>query len=324
MRMTLSWIKRSGLIGFVLSCFFYSSRNPFSIFLPLEASASPCCSAQSAVPSLISGDEQARLSAGISYARVIGDAPSEGIPVFRAHNDAEVTQVTQIEGTFLLADRWQFGGNVPFLYRDLDRPSMHKNDWGIGDVRLSLGYEVLPEWSYSVWKPKGYLFTQLTLPTGRSVHQVTPEQPVVFGKGYYSVNTGIFLVKRWNYWDAFFAPQVRYSFSRKFEEQNVEIYPGFAGAAIVGGGVSPSFVPSFRLGAWIQSLYQQPQRSKSSVGESVSHSQLVWDVGVDTSYAFDDHWSLHLNYTDQTLLGPAINTTLSRTVAFSLQRNWLR
>jgi hypothetical protein len=52
------------------------------------------------------------------------------------------------------------------------------------------------------------------------------------------------------------------------------------------------------------------------------------DTAIDANYLVAEEragtWTLFASYVDQTLLGPARNATLSRTVALGLQHRWNR
>jgi hypothetical protein len=62
----------------------------------------------------------------------------------------------------------------------------------------------------------------------------------------------------------------------------------------------------------------------SSTGETLQANQLAWDAGLEASYLVADDWSISASYTDQTLLGPAVNTALSRTFSLAIQHRWQR
>ena len=98
--------------------------------------------------------------------------PAGGIPVFRADGDTELTQTLRVEGAFLLGDRWQIGASVPYTRRSRNTPDLASASSGFGDLGPERGaYEILPEWTYSVWKPRGFVFVQGLIPTGGSIYE---------------------------------------------------------------------------------------------------------------------------------------------------------
>jgi hypothetical protein len=296
-----------------------------SLFLG-TAQAAPCCAGNSAAPSIIAGDDQAQLGVMASRAEVIGDAPEQGLPVFRSALHDEITQTYRIDGALLLADRWQAGLTLPVVQRSYRYRAQSASAWGLGDVRASAAYEILPEWNYSVWKPKGFLFTEISLPTGRSIHEArAPGMIDATGRGFYSAALGLLLQKRWSSWDVFLIPETHYSFARSFTEsvtgEVTTVRPGWGGSVALGGGYSFS---AFRIGTRVQPIYEQPKTIETAAGSQRTSQQLVWNAGLDLTWLVSDEWSLTGAYSDQTLLGPAINTTLSRVASLNLQHLWSR
>ncbi len=288
-----------------------------------NAMAAPCCGGGSAAPAIISGDDRYQLSATTSRSVVIGDAPEKGIPVFRSKNDNEITQSYRLDGAMVFAERLQAGVSLPFVQRAISKTSLKEEGTGFGDLRGNLGYEILPEWDYSVWKPRGFLFLQLTVPTGKSIYESTsPLATDATGRGFYSAGTGLLLVKNWSSWDALVIPEIHHSFTRSFKitDETITISPRFGASLLMGAGYN---VGDFRIGMRIAPNYNQPKHIHSTTnGDRDTASQLAWDTGLDFAYIFKDTMSATLAYTDQTVLGPVINTTLSRTFAFTLQKRW--
>lgn len=285
--------------------------------------ASPCCGGSAAAPALISGDERAQLGLLLSRASVIGDAPAAGIPVFRSSSESEILQTLRIDSAFLLSDRWQAGAVASIGRREHSRGATSASAAGIGDLKVNLAFEALPEWTYSPWKPKGYVFAQLSLPTGRSVHE-SASAVDAFGAGTASVAAGALFIKRWRTIDAFVLSEVHQGIARSLASSDgteSEIVPGPGASLGWGAGWSSGPV---RAGFRVQPAYSAPRRVISGGIESVSSRQLVWDTGLDLTYLGADSWSWSASYTDQTLFGPAVNATLSRIFALSLQRRWDR
>ncbi len=300
------------------------------LFLLISAStanAAPCCGAGLATPSFITGDDSAQVSVSAAYGRVIGDAPSQGLAVFRADEDNETAQSFQLDGAVLLSDRWQLGGSVPLLRRARSTQSSQGASTGLGDLRFNAALEALPEWEYSLWKPRGYLFATATLPTGRSLTDSLeyPSQPWALdsrGKGYYSLSSGGLLVKSWSHWDATLQVEAHRSFARTVQE--VTISPGWGGSLMLAVGYSPSFAP-LRWGLSLAPAFEQGIHVETLGGPpSDSNPQLVWNTSMLLSWMLTRDATLSASYMDQTLLGPARNVSLSRTLSLMLQKRWER
>lgn len=296
---------------------------------PRLAQGAACCAGSSAAPALISGDDWVQLSATVSRSQVIGDAPAQGLPVFRSQGNAEITQIYRLDGAWMFADRWQTGASIPLIHHSNERA--RASSTGLGDLRFNLGYEILPEWEYSTWKPKGILFLQATFPTGQSVYDTGSISATdAVGSGFYTFSLGSLWIKRWSSWDAFALPELHYGLPRTFQAADTErtrVSPGFGASLALGGGWSPGG-GAFRLGLRIQPVFNQAKSIQIS-GDGADAAtrtsrQLAWESGLDATYVWSDQLSLGASYVDQTLLGPAINSTLSRSFALSLQRRWPR
>ncbi len=285
--------------------------------------AAPCCGGGSAAPALISGDDAYQLSFSVSRSKVIGDAPEHGIPVFRKQNHNEITQTYKIDGAFVFNDDYQAGMSIPIVQRNVSNASFKEEETGFGDIKANLGYEFWPELSYSEIKPRGFVFMQITVPTGKSIYETSNRVGAdAMGRGFYSLGIGTLLVKKWNVWDALIIPNIYYSFTRTFEktDETIKVKPGFGGNVLFGIGYN--FL-DYRVGLRITPNYNQFKRIQSSVtGETISRYQMNIDTGLDFAYLFNQVYSLSISYTDQTILGPAVNTTLSRTVALNFQKRW--
>lgn len=301
---------------------------------PLHAWAAACCSGGAAAPSIISGDDASQLSFAVARGTVIGDAPLEGTPIFRNGASSEVSESYLLSGATLVSDRWQIGASLPLVGHGISSASGSGNhSTGLGDIRANVAYEFWPEWTYSEWEPRGFSFLQLTLPTGASVYDAQSAGAAGavdslssgFGKGFYSLGAGAMLVKHWSAWDAYAIPEIHRSFGRHFGSNLTftEVGAGWGGSLSVGVGVSPG-AGNFRIGLRIQPQYDSPKDAKTEASTSRTGYQVVWNTALEASYLVAAAWTLNATYTDQTLLGPAVNTSLSRTFALGFQRRWER
>lgn len=297
-----------------------------------SAYAAPCCGAGSAAPTILTGDDRAQLSASISHSQVIGDAPAVGLPVFRADGDDERTQTLRIEGALLLSDRWQVGASLPLMLRSRETATLDSTSAsGLGDVSLSGTYEVLPEWEYSVWKPRGYVFAQMGIPTGNSIHESTfgandPWGLDSRGRGFYSAGGGALLLKGWGDWDSSLMLEIHRAFARTFStfDGDLKLSPGWGGSIALGLGYSLTQLP-IRMGLALSPVYESSILTQTpSDTDSISARQLIWNTSAQLGWLVTRSSTLSAVYTDQTLLGPARNVSLSRSVALLYQRRWER
>lgn len=277
------------------------------------------------MPGLILGNERIQMSLSGNYSSVVGDTPASGRTIFRVETDNEITYTSALSGGLLISDRWQAGASLSTGYRNLDRPSVQNSGAGLGDLRAHLGYEILPVWTYSPWKPKGFVFAHLTAPTGKSTHDSTEAGGAdAFGQGFWATGLGVVFVKTWTYWDASLSAQGQYSFPRTFESpREIRVEPGFQASGQIGVGVSPWAGP-FRVGLRAGPAWREGGSSHLYGETTDGVYRLVWDATLETNFMIGDQISLAANYTDQTLLGPTKNTALSRSGGMSIQYRWLR
>ena len=291
-----------------------------------RAWGAPCCARSAAAPFLILTDDEAQLGFGVSGVDAVADVTDK--VYFRAPNTTDFTSQFRAEGAILLSDRWQMGASLALVGRSVLPNSNPNFTLGLGDTRLSFGYEILPAWSYSVWKPQGFIFAVVTLPTGRSKYEKWDRysDPDVTGLGFYSAALGGIFIKRWNSIDAFVIGEFHYSFPRTFTNGFVSeaVIPGFGASTGFGAGWSPSG-GALRVGLRVQPRMDQLPRSQ---GVLVSQNPSGWitncDTGVDLSYMLGNSETIMVSYTDQTLLGHAMNGNLNRVLALNFQHRWER
>ncbi|MBI3554827.1 MAG: serine protease spb1 [Deltaproteobacteria bacterium] len=288
------------------------------------AMAAPCCGGGSGIPALITGDDGAQLGASLSQASVIGDAPAEGMPVFRSTNDSEVTQAFRLDGAYRISDRFQAGAVVPLIRRARQLTAATAQAYGFGDITLNAGYEALPEWSYSAWKPHGFLFLQTTLPTSPSTYDSeAPFQIDARGRGFFQLGLGAAFLKGVGNWDFIASVEGHRSFARTFAASDggtLNLTPGWGATGLLGVGYSPR-AGIVRLGLSLSPVFEGPIDVRGEVN-STSADQLVWNTSAQVGVLISPEWSSALSYTDQTLLGPTRNVSLSRSVALSAQKRW--
>lgn len=292
--------------------------------LGTNAHAAPCCGGASSLPSLITGDDRAQLSSSVASGHVVGDAPSQGTPIFRTSEDTEESLTLALAGAYRVADRVQIGAELPMIRRVRRTERLSAESSGVGDIRLDGAYEFLPEWTYSEWKPHGFVFSQITLPTSPSAYD--SNKPFMIdsrGRGFLTTAIGVVLLKNISIWDLMLSTEIHKSYSRSVQDidgANLEVDPSLGGSALLGLGYSPGG-GNWRIGTSISPVYEGPITSTGET-QTVSTSQLLWNTTISVGYAVSSDLSSGLSYSDQTLFGPAQNVTLSRTVSFNLQKRW--
>jgi hypothetical protein len=293
--------------------------------ISVRAFGAPCCGGTANVPSLISGDDRMQVSTTLSSSNVVAEAPVGGGIRFRSDSDTEIAQTLRIDAALLLSDRIQSGITIPVIRRNRMRGSTEAGATGLGDIALSLGYEVLPDWSYSVWRPKGIIFLSANLPTGGSIYDSTQLYRIDSrGKGFFSLSAGALLLKSWGNWDVSLLAEGHRSFSRSISNEMgvLTLTPGWGASGTLSVGYSP-FSGAVRIGIGLSPSIEEPVTTEGLVvGEG--EKQALWAASAQLSYMASDDLSMSLTYSDQTIIRASENAALNRTFAFLVQKRFER
>ncbi len=281
--------------------------------------AASCCGGGFAFPALILGDDKAQITTSVSHGQVTDDVLPNGKWIRR--NDNNQSETFKIEGASLISDTFQAGLSIPVVYRKV----AEENSTGLGDISTSVGYEFLPELSYSKWKPKGLAFLQITLPTSPSVY----DSSNIFatdsrGRGFFTVGSGVVFTKIFGAWDTNASAELHKSFARKFNSDaaggEIEAHPGWGNSLTLGAGWNYG---DLRLGSSLSSLYEDAiEISGAQSSNGSSQKNMTWSVVAN--YMLSMESALTLSYADQTLFGSPENSSLSKTVTLSYQQRWQR
>ncbi|MDX9730810.1 MAG: hypothetical protein RBT63_03475 [Bdellovibrionales bacterium] len=283
-----------------------------------EAVGAACCGGGFAVPSLIVGDEKAIFSSEFSFANVTTEVSSQGI--WQNRTTPESLYSVKLQGAHIFKDRFQIGGSIPVL----QRARGHESSSGLGDIGLNFGYEILPEWSYSSWRPRGAAFLSLTIPTGRSIQEADAAYLLdARGRGFWALGIGasftkVFSTRSFGQWDTVATLEGHRSFPKDVRNQTLQgtLHPGWGASLAAGIGYN---LGEARIGAMLTNIYEDAVRTTGSISSDGALARYV-TAAITASYMLDDEWAVSLTASDQTLLGAPTNTSLSKGVAFSLQR----
>ncbi len=287
--------------------------------------AAPCCGGSANSLSLISGDDSAQITTTLISSQVVAEAPVGGGIKYRKTHDNETTQTLRIDAATLISDRWQTGLTVPVIRRVRTRGTHEASASGLGDVSLHVGFEALPDWTYSVWRPKAMVFITATLPTGGSIYDAKELYRIDSrGRGFYSLSAGALILKHWGIWDTSLVIEAHRPFSRTLKNEigDLNLKPGWGTSGSLAVGVTP-MSGDFRIGIALTPSYESPIATEGVVsgqGEKVS----LWTSTAQLSYLANEFLSMSLTYSDQTLIQASDNSTLNRTFAFLVQKRWER
>lgn len=287
----------------------------FVSFISLKVLAAACCGGSSAMPSLITGDDKVQVTSSISQNSMIATVDTNGKWKHLTQNDE--TNLFRLDAAFLLSDRWQLGAGLPLTSRHLGNES---SAWNFGDASMSLGYEVLPDWDYSPWRPHGLGFLQITAPTGSSVYDGNPDNGLnISGKGFWNFAVGTYFSKSFGNYDFSITPEAHRSLPRRDQGGNT-IRPAWGESLSFAAGWNKK---NFRFGVGLTALHEEPIKTEGPI-PSDGFEQKLWTGLVSASYLWTPELSSTLSYTNQSLFGQPVNASLGQSLSLSLQQRWPR
>jgi hypothetical protein len=286
--------------------------------------AAPCCGGGSSALSLLGDEEKRQVSVSASYQSIVADvaASPEAEAILRNADDNEVRQRWETSWAELLSPRWQWNLVVPVDHRSRQRGATSVQSTGMGDIQAGLGYEFMPEWSYSSWRPRGIAYFRATLPTGRASWEAQMPLGVdTHGLGFLSFSGGLYFTKIWRAWDAIAWGQLQQGLPRTVESPFVyKLSPGLSASAGAALGYS---LGDWRLGAsWATNW--DPEMERSGGASGVIPGARLSTVTAGLSYLYEKSWSVTLLYSDQVFAGGAHNSALGRGLSALFRTRWER
>ncbi|MBL7670865.1 MAG: hypothetical protein JNM39_10300 [Bdellovibrionaceae bacterium] len=269
-------------------------------------------------PSLIADDNMALFASSYSMTEVVVDnVDSKGI--WRVSSEHQQIKSLKLELSHVFWDRWQAGLALPFFSRSQYGQSYS----GLGDIAGMVGYEILPDWNYNFYRPKILGYLQLTLPTGKSKMESEIGGLDSRGNGLWALGAGTLITKTWSRWDVFSSLELHRAFEKQVNNSQISgtLKPGFGGNFGVGVGYN---LQSFRLGSSLTWTHEDPAVFENSFGVSPGTQERYATGALSASYIPNDDWTGTLSYSDQTLFGDPLNTSLGRALAIQLQHHWQR
>lgn len=295
----------------------------FSLGLISDCSlAASCCGGGHSIPGVITSDDMATLSSTLSASKAHTEVYTNGD--WHLRKDDELTSTLKVDATRIVNDRFQLGLGIPFIFKH--KQTTQKNEYkdaGLGDITLMGGYEYLPDWDYNPYRPKGVGFITLTSPTGKSVYDeelnVDKRGTDARGRGFWSIGVGTILIKSWGAWDAVIQFEAHKSFSKTMQNGD-RLDPGYGFQ--MGSGLGWNW-GDLRLGPNL-TWYYEDRINRTGQLKSRGQVSRYTTATISLSYMLGIHDSLNCSYSDQTLFGSPLNTSLGQSIALGYQHRWPR
>ncbi|MCB0370108.1 MAG: hypothetical protein KDD45_11960 [Bdellovibrionales bacterium] len=289
-------------------------------FITPKSYGAACCGGGFSVPSIISGDDQYQLATSYAYSKIDADVNNSGVWEKRSYDDH--SKILKIDMASVYKDRFQFSLSIPIQQRNISGPQGGQST-GLGDIGLLSGYEYLPDWDYSPWRPKGIGFITLSLPTGKSLYDDNNFNGLNSrGRGYWSIGIGSLFTKTFRKWDAFFNMELHNSLSKNVANSQFQgtVKPGIGYSFNFGIGYNWK---KFRLGHSILWQYEDPISFSGSINSNGAEQQVATGT-IAIAYLVTDNLSSSLSYSDQSWYGQPTNTGLNKSWLIALQKRWPR
>lgn len=291
----------------------------FTIFIGLRASANSCCGQSPASFTILSMDQTLSVSTGVSYLESVGRVYNDSEAFFVWNDKKRVVQSIPLNVASTLVDRHQVFLNTGLLqghYQDSFENGYATN---LSDTLLGYSFELLPEYSFSYWKPVVFVTALINLPTGHSIYDRghLSEGGDVTGHGQWGAGLGVTLRKVYFPWTLTVQGRSIRLDPRQFDTVRVSDFYDSSLAFLVNYS---SRWWGLQLNSGITFTHLSERKvAPSNVTSGVTQN---FSVLAGLQRSISENWVAGLNYSDQTLVGPAKNTILSRNFNISFNYNY--
>lgn len=276
--------------------------------------SSSCCGGGSSSSMIITGDNRAEMSLGYSYRSDIGQTNQDGWATLNSDQIKDQRQSINVQGQYQATERWQLASKLSLVDKNLNKSGLKENNMGPGDVDLQATYEYLPEYTFSDYRPRGFVYSRATIPTSKSLYD---SQSNIFsdvrGTGLYSLSLGNFLLKKLNTVTLKLTTEWTHYFGKTYSQFKLHDYEKFS---LPLGFAYTHPDSDFTFGLTDTFSYQT---GKTLTGEinSKSSQEYFWEVSPFVNYSPNRNEIWSLSYSDSTLIGKSINSPLYRIVSLN-------
>jgi hypothetical protein len=276
--------------------------------------ASSCCGGGSSSSMIITGDNQSEYSFSFSQRTDIGATDSKGYSTVNNQNVLDQQSVYNLQFQNLIADRLQVAVKTSFVQKQIRKQNRFENESGFGDIELQGSFEFLPEYTFSAYKPRGFVYLKGSIPTSHSLYN---SNSAVFsdvrGSGLYSLSAGSFFIKHISNWTLKSGAELQHLFGKNFNNVNLDSYQKFY--LPIGVAYSNQNWP-ITLG--VNSTFNyQTSKTLSGAVNSTSGKEYFWELGTFVNWTISREETLGLSLSDSSLVGKNINSSLYRTIGLS-------
>lgn len=288
----------------------------FSFYLLFQGRAlyaAACCSAGGSATPIMTEQTSIVARMSFSHSSVVAERYESDKTLFWDDDRKQRTKTLTPSLSYRVSEHWQSSLSFDFISKDYDFSGggSEKNN-RLGDTRFMLAYEALYPSPPFVLKPHVFLSVEQVFPTGRGLDQSQSSGLTdVSGQGQGGTSLGVHLFKK------------MYRTRWSLESRYTYFYPRTLSSTRLGGRSEGSLslglqslnlTNFFDLGSTFSAFLKEGRKRDNSPS---SKSERYYELSFYGIIALSSVHSLVLSYADQTIFGPAYNTTLSRSFSLS-------
>lgn len=289
------------------------------LFFNASAFANSCCGQNPSSFVILSQGQTLSVSSALALIHSEGRVLDNSKEFYIWKNKKRDIQAWQfnVAGTF--GERHQLFLNTSLLqgtYQD-NYASGTSQNWS--DSLIGYSFEILSEYSFSYWKPVIFVSALVNIPTGHSIYDGAQlsEGTDVSGHNQWGTGLGITLRKVIFPFSITLQGKSLKILGKPFESVRVsDFYDSSAGVLI--NYATPFWKISTNFGLSYNHLSERRIAPVNLTSGSSENTTTLFGLQRPIGAA----WNMGMNYSDQTLLGPARNSILNRSVNITLNYNY--
>lgn len=283
--------------------------------LPLKSIASSCCGQSPTSFTVLSLQQKLSLSTAVSLTDSVGRVFNDSKEFYVWNDKERKVQNLKLDIATSLNSSSQVFLSSSYSIGTYQSSGAQSSAYNFSDILLGYNHEVVPEYSFSYWKPVVYLTALVNLPTGNSIYDKNSlgEGAGVTGHNQTGYGFGVTLKKV--YYPLTLTLQAKVLELLKTEILSTRV-SGFYDSSISLLSSYSAFEYIAHLGLSFNHLSSREVNGYNS--GSAQKSTLM--IGLQRP--LNDSIHVGISYADQTLIGNAKNTLLNRTYSINLNYNY--
>ncbi len=284
-----------------------------------QAMAGSCCGGGGSSTELMIGDTKSVWRTSYIDQTILADTDQSGKIQYRPDNQLESLRTVSLSFSQRINSFWQWGANIPII----DKTRKVDNNWqslsGLGDVKLNLGYEFLPEFNRSTFISQGFIFAQMSLPTAPSIYTTKRTDSLdTRGTGHFLYTFGGLLKKRQSFGQMILNLSLTFRPGQEFKDsflsdESIQTESSLDHLVSLSQDIDITEKITGNL-----TISRNYTRNKiTSVFSNSNQESLSHPLSIGVNYS-TDNYSYALSYTDEMLIPASYGHTLGRSFTIGI------